>query len=146
MKLLKGMFLGLLFCWLLVSSPICSAATITLTDQETQQYKLNSAIVEKKLNVLELSLPESSRRLLQVEEKLLKSEARLAQQETLLSQYEATLKETQETLKRLNESLLKTEQLLKQERDAHKKQVDRLKTEKIIWGIVGIAAGAMFHK
>lgn len=146
MKLLKGMFPGLLFCWLLASSPICSAATITLTPEEKALWTTNSNLLDRKLAVLEMSLPQSKKDLLTVEEKLRKSEESLARQETLLLQYEIALTKTQETLKKLEDSIARTEQLLKQERDAHKKEVNRLKTEKIIWGIVGIAAGALFHK
>ena len=143
MKLLKSMLLGLLFCWLLALPYTCSAATITLTPEEKARWTTNSNLLDRKLAVLEMSLPQSKKDLLTVEEKLRKSEESLARQEALLLQYENALTKTQETLKKLEGSITRTEQLLKQERDAHKKEVSRLKTEKLIWGVIGIAAGVL---
>ena len=145
MKPSKSICLGLLFCWLLSLPLTCSAGTITLTEQEKKQWTTNSNLLDKKLEVLDMSLSQSQKALLTVEEKLRQSEERLLRQEQLLSQYEMTLKQTEETLKKFDESLKRTEQLLKQERDAHRKQVNRLKTEKIIWGIIGIGAGLLIH-
>jgi len=132
---------ALLCCWLLVVPVICSAATITLTPEEKARWTLNSNLLDRKLQVLEMSLPQSAKDLLTAEEKLRQSEARLERQEALLLQYENALNKTQETLKKFEESLMKTEQLLKQERDERKKEVNRLKTEKIIWTIIGVGAG-----
>jgi septal ring factor EnvC (AmiA/AmiB activator) len=130
----------LLAAALLLFTGVCSAEVISLTPEEKVQWTKNSNLLDRKLSVLEMSLPKSKQELLVVEEKLLKSEERLARQEALLLQYENALSKTQETLKRFEDSLAKTEQLLKEERNAHKKQVSKLKGELFIWKVVAVAA------
>jgi len=146
MKVLKRT-VSLFLCVLLLLSPLtCSAATITLTPEEKARWTQNSNILDRKLEVLELNSEQSQKDLLIAEEKLRVSEEKLARHEALLLQYESALQKTQLTLQKLEDSLTKTVELLKKERNEHKKQVNRLKTEKIVWTILGIGAGLLAGK
>lgn len=132
-------------CWY---APSCSAATITLTEPEKQQLMQNFVVLDRKLQIHEQNLDQSAKDLLSAEKKLAMQEEKLLKQEERLSQYESVLSKTEATLKRCEESLTKAEKLLNEERTAHQREVKGLKTEALIWKVVGAAAvvwGASKH-
>lgn len=141
MKTLKNT-LSLLLCLLLLASPvICSAATMSITEQELTkleqafaELKQNNSVLLSDSDASKLDLIRALKLLRESQDELGKLSAQLAQlkQETMLAK--SDLNQASESLKLANQSF---EAFAKEQ----KKIQTRLKNEKLIWMIVAGVAG-----
>ena len=148
MCLKKSLFrsIALALCLVVFSSTLCSASSVTYTAAQKQQLMQNFDSLDRKLEILGQNSEKSARELLAAEEKLARQDERLERQETLLLRYENVLKATDERLKRQEDSIERANKLLQEERKAHKAELRKKDTEKMLYGIAGIVVGVVAAK
>lgn len=132
---------ALLLCWLLAWPVICSAATMSITEQEMQTLLQNSKRLGEINSYLQLNSADSQKTLLQVSAELKASQAEL---QTLKAELQ-TLRENLLIAKSLSQNqqdlLQKTNESFQQFSKEQKQIQTRLKNEKLIWMIVAGVAG-----
>ena len=133
----------LLLCWLLVWPVICSAATMSITEQEMQTLLQNSKRLGEINSYLQLNSTDSQKTLLQVSAEL---KASLAELQTLKAEL-AKLQENLLIAKSLSQSqqdlLRKTNESFQQYSNEQKQKINSLRRDRTGWEIVSVILAAV---
>ena len=133
----------LLLCWLLVWPVICSAATMSITEQEMQTLLQNSKRLGEINSYLQLNSTDSQKTLLQVSAELKASQAEL---QTLKAEL-AKLQENLLIAKSLSQSqqglLRKTNESFQQYSNEQKQKINSLRRDRTGWEIVSVILAAV---